>query len=470
MPFQIIRNDITKVRADAIVNTANPEPVYGGGTDAAIYRAAGEEKLLRERRKIGRINAGEVAVTPAFGLQAKYIIHTVGPVWIDGNHREYELLASCYRKSLLIARQLECKSIAFPLISTGVYGFPKDKALDIALDQISAFMEDSEMDVTLVVFDRRAFDLSASLQEGVRQFINENYVAAREDEEYGEGGLAAHVRNRRRRRDSDAGRSAGRPPRGLRDLLRETGERWRRKPGPDKEAGSRPSYSAQDSGFFAEEYPEEYEMSFSGTWDLESSALPDSAPQAESDSVPQAGPESASQAGSSLSPQAGPGPAPQAGPEAAPQAGPEAASQAGAGPAPRKEFRIESPSPARQRSLQDVMAHVGESFRDRLLRLIDERGLTDAQVYKRANLDRKLFSKIRCNADYTPKRKTAISLAVALELNMDETTDLLRSAGIALSPGSRFDLIISYCIQNGIYDIYRINALLFDYDQPLLGA
>ena len=116
------------------------------------------------------------------------------------------------------------------------------------------------------------------------------------------------------------------------------------------------------------------------------------------------------------------------------------------------------------------MAHVGESFRDRLLRLIDERGLTDAQVYKRANLDRKLFSKIRCNADYTPKRKTAISLAVALELNMDETTDLLRSAGIALSPGSRFDLIISYCIQNGIYDIYRINALLFDYDQPLLGA
>ena len=439
MPFQIIRNDITKVRADAIVNTANPEPVYGGGTDAAIYRAAGEEKLLRERRKIGRINAGEVAVTPAFGLQAKYIIHTVGPVWIDGNHREYELLASCYRKSLLIARQLECKSIAFPLISTGVYGFPKDKALDIALDQISAFMEDSEMDVTLVVFDRRAFDLSASLQEGVRQFINENYVAAREDEEYGEGGLAAHVRNRRRRRDSDAGRSAGRPSRGLRDLLRETGERWRGKPGPDKEAGSRPSYSAQDSGFFAEEeYPEEYEMSFSGTWDLESSALPDSAPQAESDSVP--------------------------------HAGPEAASQAGAGPAPRKEFRIESPSPARQRSLQDVMAHVGESFRDRLLRLIDERGLTDAQVYKRANLDRKLFSKIRCNADYTPKRKTAISLAVALELNMDETTDLLRSAGIALSPGSRFDLIISYCIQNGIYDIYRINALLFDYDQPLLGA
>lgn len=452
MPFQIIRNDITKVRADAIVNTANPEPVYGGGTDAAIYRAAGEEKLLRERRKIGRINAGEVAVTPAFGLQAKYIIHTVGPVWIDGNHREYELLASCYRKSLLIARQLECKSIAFPLISTGVYGFPKDKALDIALDQISAFMEDSEMDVTLVVFDRRAFDLSASLQEGVRQFINENYVAAREDEEYGEGGLAAHVRNRRRRRDSDAGRSAGRPSRGLRDLLRETGERWHRKPGPDKEAGSRPSYSAQDSGFFAEEDPEEYEMSFSGTWDLESSALQDSAPQVGSDAVPQAGPGARAES------------------DSVPQAGPEAASQAGPGPAPRKEFRIESPSPARQRSLQDVMAHVGESFRDRLLRLIDERGLTDAQVYKRANLDRKLFSKIRCNADYTPKRKTAISLAVALELNMDETTDLLRSAGIALSPGSRFDLIISYCIQNGIYDIYRINALLFDYDQPLLGA
>lgn len=355
MPFQIIRNDITKVRADAIVNTANPRPIYAGGTDAAVYLAAGPEALLAERRKIGRISPGEAAVTPAFALPAEYIIHTVGPVWEGGGRGEYDLLASCYRKSLLLARQLGCRSIAFPLISTGVYGFPRDKALEIALSEISAFLEDREMDITLVVFDRKSFDLSASLTAEISQYIDEHYVEIHREQEYA-------------------------VDRQTRPLRRRTGRSSRADEKKDR---------------------------------VLSNQMPDSL---------------------------------------------------------LMEQQPQYTSPRPQRSLQDVMSQVGESFQECLLRLIDERGLTDSQVYKRANIDRKLFSKIRCKADYTPSRKTAISLAVALELNPDEMTDLLRKAGIALSPGNKFDLIIRYCVENRIYDPMQINAILFDYDQPLLGA
>ncbi len=180
MPFEIIRNDITKVKADVIVNTANPRPVVGSGTDGAIYKAAGEKKLLAERVKIGDIARGEVAVTPAFKLEAKYIIHTVGPYWKDGKHGEFDILKSCYRKSLEKARELKCKSIAFPLIATGVYGFPKDKALDIALSEIQSFLIDHRMKIYLVVFDKKALQLSQSLIDNIREYIDDNYVDASE--------------------------------------------------------------------------------------------------------------------------------------------------------------------------------------------------------------------------------------------------------------------------------------------------
>ena len=170
MPFQIIRNDITKVKADAIVNTANPNPVIGSGTDSAIYKAAGEKLLLKERQEIGEIAPGQVAYTDAFHLDAKYIIHTVGPAWVDGNHGERDILHSCYANALSKAAELSCNSIAFPLIATGVYGFPKDEALQIALSEINKFLLSHDVKVILVVFDRKAFELSGKLVGDIEEY------------------------------------------------------------------------------------------------------------------------------------------------------------------------------------------------------------------------------------------------------------------------------------------------------------
>ncbi|MCR5510849.1 MAG: macro domain-containing protein, partial [Lachnospiraceae bacterium] len=201
MAFQIIRNDITKVAADAIVNTANPDPCYGSGTDGAIYAAAGADELLAERAKIGTMEVGEAKATPAFALPAKYIIHTVGPAWDGGEHGEFENLRKCYENSLKLAGKLGCESIAFPLISTGVYGFPKDKALQTAISVFSEFLSDHEMEITLVVFDPKSFELSGQIFAGVDEFIDNNYVTEQIDEEYGSEeafGHLAHSEPRRR--------------------------------------------------------------------------------------------------------------------------------------------------------------------------------------------------------------------------------------------------------------------------------
>ena len=167
MPFHIIRNDITKVKADAIVNTANPKPQIGRGTDSAIYAAAGEEQLLAERKRIGEIAPGQAEYTGAFRLHADYIIHTVGPVWVDGLHREKDVLRSCYEQSLSLAETLGCKSSAFPLIASGVYGFPKEDALQIALEEIEKFLMSHEMEVLLVVLDRKALVVSENLMGSI---------------------------------------------------------------------------------------------------------------------------------------------------------------------------------------------------------------------------------------------------------------------------------------------------------------
>ena len=382
MPFEIIRNDIARVRADAIVNSANPKPVCGSGTDTAIYLAAGEKDLLEARQQIGEIARGDAAATPAFALPAKIIIHTVGPIWQGGMQGELEVLASCYRKSLAIAEENGCESIAFPLISTGNYGFPKDEALRIALQEISAFLENHEMLVKLVVFDRKAYELSQGLADDVRQYIDERYVESARETEYAMG-----------RREQEYARRE------------QEYARW-------------------------EEYQKDASAYRPAPGDA---AMPPNAPF----EAPQA----------HYSNAAPPPPAAKKKP-----------SFFSLGWTTKKEKKEELP-----------VLEVGETFQERLFALIDERKLTDAEVYKRANLDRKLFSKIRCNPAYKPGKRTAVALAIALKLNLDQTVDLLGRAEMALSPSSKFDLIVEYCIEHEIYDIFEINALLFAYDQPLLG-
>lgn len=349
MPFQIIRNDITKVNVDAIVNTANPRPVIGSGTDSAIYEAAGAKNLLEARRKIGDIAPGAAASTPGFKLNTKYVIHTVGPAWQDGRHGEELILRSCYRNSLQLAAELGCGSVAFPLIATGVYGFPKDKALSIAMAEISSFLLSHEMKVILVVFDQTAFELSGKVFSDVAEYVDEHYVRKAREQEY--NGL----RSASRRRSETA-------------LLMEAAEYRKAQQAMSESNISTASYV--------------------------------------SDGL----------------------------------------------------------------SLEEVLGGAGKTFQQRLFELIDASGMDDVTVYKKANVDRKVFSTIRKKVDYRPKKTTAVAFAIALQLDIDTTRDLLRRAELALSPSSKFDLIIEYYITHRIYDVYTINLALFDHHQPLLGV
>ena len=385
MPFQIIRNDIARVKADVIVNTANPEPVIGRGTDSAIYAAAGEEKLLACRKEIGRIAPGQAAATPAFLLHARYILHTVGPVWVDGNRGEREILHACYTNCLSLAFELRAESIAFPLIATGIYGFPREEALSIALEEISRFLLTHEMQVILVVFDRDSFELSAKLIREIDEYIDDNGVKALRAAEYPFLGTE---------RETDAGTLSALSERRETDTLRpETYRRQKR-----LLANSRLSESLPDapSALSAVRSTEEEPM-------YDSAPLPDLSP----------------------------------------------------------DF---SDAP-----LDELLDHTGETFQQRLLHLIDESGMTNAEVYKKANIDRRVFSRMQSRKDYRPKKVTAVAFAIALRLDMDSMTDLLSRAEIALSPSSKFDLIISYFVSRRIYDIFEINAVLFKYGQPILG-
>lgn len=347
MPLIIIRNDITKMQVDAIVNTANPRPVVGGGVDRAIHRVAGPE-LLAARRKIGDIATGKAFITPGYRLLSKYVIHTVGPVWQDGGHGERELLAACYRNSLTLAEVNTCHSVAFPLISAGIFGCPADIAITTAVQAIRDFLQqhECEMDVYLVVFDKKSFQLSDSLFEDVKSYLDEHYVEERLEREY---------------RGDDRGRR-------LRKLM--------------------PSVQSCDERLM--EAP---------------CVLPSKIPMAE-----------------------------------------------------------------QERSLDDWLEMMDDTFSESLLRLIDRKGKKDPEVYKKANVDRKLFSKIRNNPDYQPSKRTALAFAVALELNLDETRDFIGRAGYALSHSSKLDLIVEYFIVHQEYDIFTINETLFAFGQPLLGC
>lgn len=348
MPIELVRNDITKMTCDAIVNAANSSLLGGGGVDGAIHRAAGRE-LLDECRLLGGCNTGEAKITKGCKLPCKYVIHTVGPVWRGGKNGEREKLVSCYRNSLKLAAEHGCESVAFPLISSGIYGYPKAEALRVAVDTCAEFLAEHEsaMTVYIVIFDKDSFNIGEALFSNIKSFIDENYVG--------------EMKKR------DVRRSA--------------------------RLKNEPSEIESDEMLF----------------DL-------------SDAV---------------------------------CAAPAAAVS---------ENMLASP-----KSLEEALNNLDESFSEMLLRLIDERGLTDPQVYKKANIDRKLFSKIRGDKNYRPKKTTAVAFAVALELGLSETRELLGAAGYALSRSSKFDVIIEYFITNGSYDIYEINEALFAFDQVLLG-
>lgn len=322
MPLEIVRNDIAKMHADAIVNAANSELSDGDGVCGALHRAAGPE-LLRECEALAPCETGQVKVTRGYALHCRYVIHAVGPVWQGGKAGEEKLLRSCYRNALMAALERDCRSIAFPLISSGIYGYPKQQALQVAVDEISAFLLQHDMQVYLVVFTRESVQISSRLFSDIRQYIDDYYVAARPE---------------------------GRMPIG------------------------------------------------------------------------------------------------------------------------RMMRMAEICAPAAAPSLAEELSHLDESFSQMVLRRIMEKGITNAQCYKKANLDRKLFSKIQSDIHYKPKKQTALALAIALEMDLDETNELLMKAGLAISHSQMFDVIVEFFIKQGIYDIYVINEALFAYDQPLLGS
>lgn len=334
MPFTIVRNDITKMQIDAIVNAANPSLQMGGGVCGAIFKSAGASELQKECHSIGSCEIGQAVITQGYKLPAKYIIHTPGPVWHGGQNGEEMLLRECYVNSLILAEQYSCESVAFPLISSGIYGYPKKEALQVASATIQYFLRDRDMDVYIVLFDKSAVEISEHILGKVEAFIDEHYV----DE---------HTSLRR-------------------SML-----------------------------------------------NVERSAIYE-------DTVPMVM------------------------------------------PASKGNLTIGS--------LDDLIEHLDEPFSLALLKLICAKGRTDVEVYKRANIDRKLFSKIRSNHAYMPSKRTAIAFAVALELNLDETENLLERAGYALSRSQKFDVIIEYFITHSKYDIFTINEVLFHYDQPLLGS
>ena len=334
MPLEIVRNDITKMKVDAIVNAAKESLLGGGGVDGCIHRAAGPE-LLQECRTLGGCRTGEAKITGAYRLPCRDIIHTVGPVWNGGSHGEREQLASCYRTSLALAKEHGCETVAFPLISSGVFGYPKDQALRVAVDTIGEFLAENDMTVYIVIFDRAAYQIGNKLFADIAAYIDDHYVDA-------------HTDSRRER-------------------MRRMGV-----------VESRMLTACEDA--------------------------------------------------------------------------PMAAS-----------------------GLDEALAHLDAGFSETLLKLIDRSGKKDSEIYKKANVDRKLFSKIRNNPDYKPSKATAIAFAIALELNLDETRDLvapdlIARAGYALSPSSKFHVIIEYFIMQRDYDIFKINEALFAFDQSLLGA
>ena len=435
MPFEIIRNDITHMRVDAIVNTANPRPVIGSGVDAAVHAKAGP-MLLAARKLIGVMNTGEARVTPGFKLPCKHVIHTVGPVWEDGGHGEAWLLRQCYDNSLKLALRHRCKSVAFPLISSGNYGFPKKVALDVAVKAIREFLKDHEMHIYLVVFSKESLKLSGGLADQVRSFVDDAYVQEREKAEY----------------SFNVSRNF--------ELVRE-------RLGEPESAEEYPCASK------CEELPADWDrvedtFNLEFEWDEAPSILESDVARCESEEREKmvstgALPQIDSPQPYSYSPAPGMG--------APPRVTKASKLEWNESRAPESDWRGTTIVPLfDEKELKKMVQQADAGFSETLLKLIDKSGEKDSDVYKRANVDRKLFSKIRNNPQYKPSKPTAVAFAIALELNLEETRDFIGRAGYALSRSNKFDIIIEYFITHGRYDIYEINMMLFEFDQSLLGA
>lgn len=408
MPLKIVRSDITTMQVDAIVNAANKTLLGGGGVDGAIHRAAGP-RLLEACRKLLGCATGNAKLTKGFDLPCKYVIHTVGPIWNGGGHGEREQLISCYRSSLALAKKHHCESIAFPLISSGAFGYPKDQALRVAMDTIGEFLSKHEMTVYLVVFDRAAYSISSKLFSDIAEYIDDHYVD--EHREYSRRLECLPYFSTPGSTSSDHKRNEPAPTFSI--SQKASGYVQSVKPAPEFSDSTEEPDRAQD--------------------DVHSCAFPTAPADFDRTLVSK----------------------------------------------PTRELLNSSMVSARmyteasradKQSLSDLIDGLDAGFSETLLKLIDRTGKKDSEVYKKANIDRKLFSKIRNNPDYQPSKTTALAFAIALELDLGETKDLISRAGFALSHSSKFDVIIEYFITREKYDIFEINEALFAFDQSLLGA
>ena len=428
MPFQIVRNDIAKMNVDAVVNAANSELLAGGGVCGALFDGAGRENLARACNAIGHCDTGDAVVTPGFALPARFIVHAVGPIWRGGSAGEADALRSCYERSLALALELRCESIAFPLISTGTFGYPKAEALAIVQSVVSAFLAEHDMDIYLVVFDRAAVRISRRLFDSVQEFIDDTYEEA-EGHGRSRSLLACEWEALAEVADGQLPNQAG------------AGEDYL-------------SLESMTSSDFLEDnacLPAAQEQR---------AFLPASPPQEQQRAVRLA---------PALPPQE------RKAVRSAPGLREQRASQPVSTKGSRWAARAASKAPSAKKtrsveSLEDAIGNLDESFSECLLRLIDERGMTDVEAYRRANVSRKLFSKIRSNANYHPSKPTVLAFAIALMLSLEETKSLLEKAGFALSHSSKFDVIVEYFIVRNVYDIFEINETLFAFDQVLLGS
>ncbi|MCM1189313.1 MAG: O-acetyl-ADP-ribose deacetylase [bacterium] len=412
MPIQIVRNDITKMECDAIVNAANPSLLGGGGVDGAIHRAAGRG-LLEECSKLGGCETGQAKITGAYDLPCRYVIHTVGPVWQGGQSDEEKNLISCYRRSLELAEEYHCESVAFPLISAGAYGYPREQALQVAVSEISRFLTDHDMLVYIVVFDKGSFQISRKLIQDIAEYIDECYVEA-------------HSMERGRSLSACPQEDAG----GLFERNAFWAEEYLGQTKEDASGAETDAEQKRHGSWFARR-----KKSASVSEPLQPNAYRAGAASSAAPMMPT--------------------------PLSMPQAAVKKVSQS---------VLAETSNTAAYMSLDEVVSQIDESFSQMLLRKIDEKGMTDAECYKKANIDRKLFSKIRGDVHYKPSKQTAIAFAVALELPLEETKDMLMKAGYALSHSNKFDIIIEFFINRRNYDIFEINEALFAFDQSLLGG